>query len=508
MTPVRRRPESCCFRRVDDRGSTLQVTCLLASAIAGDESSTRCTIPPAVCEACCQHPLPSGAQLNPVVASLVYAWADQAGQDTPPGAVEQVPIHQTRMFATRWLADGESNGPAESEEATPACLSGGRSARTQERAAKSPNEEPPRRLRIGLVGPCSGFGLGHQTRDLATHLGIDRWLIPEHRGAVPGHFPCRVDAVPRELSPPELEAWLEGLDLVLFVERPFYSKLTRVAASLNVRVVCIPNWEWLHPGLEWLDDVDLMLCPTRHTEILLAQWRRQFRFDWQVAHVPWPIDVQRFHFRRRDVCRRFVYVHGSGGATAGARDGLTPGLRRKGLEVLLAAARVVPRIPIVVYASLEDATQAPSNVELRAPPIDNALLYHDGDVCVQPSHWEGLGLPLLECQASGMPLITTGAPPMNEHQPLAVVPAIQEAVYLEREFCVPAARIQPEALAGILQLWHGRRIGRYSSRARRFVERRHSWRVAQPRILRVLQKLFAPKRTPFGLKRRLKASTN
>ena len=35
-------------------------------------------------------------------------------------------------------------------------------------------------------------------------------------------------------------------------------------------------------------------------------------------------------------------------------------------------------------------------------------------MCLAPSRWEGLGLPLYEAIAFGMPAITNDAPPMNE----------------------------------------------------------------------------------------------
>ncbi len=36
------------------------------------------------------------------------------------------------------------------------------------------------------------------------------------------------------------------------------------------------------------------------------------------------------------------------------------------------------------------------------------------DVCLTPSRWEGLGVPLFEATALGLPIITNDAPPMNE----------------------------------------------------------------------------------------------
>jgi glycosyltransferase involved in cell wall biosynthesis len=198
--------------------------------------------------------------------------------------------------------------------------------------------------------------------------------------------------------------------------------------------------------------------------------------------VPWPVDVDRFQFRHRLRCRRFVFVAGNGGARAVRPEGAGE-LRRKGLAVLIEAARRVPGIPLVVYADPHDVVSpVPTNIEWRWPPVDNTELYVDGDVCVQPSHWEGLGLPLLECQAAGMPLVTTDAPPMNEHRPLARIRASQETVLLAESHRITAALIQPDDLAATLRSLHSRSIAAASRRARRFVEREHGWDRARASI--------------------------
>jgi 1,2-diacylglycerol 3-alpha-glucosyltransferase len=54
-------------------------------------------------------------------------------------------------------------------------------------------------------------------------------------------------------------------------------------------------------------------------------------------------------------------------------------------------------------------------VELEDRPTGEHLRqFASCDVCLSPSRWEGLGLPLYEAVAFGMPTITNDSPPMNE----------------------------------------------------------------------------------------------
>jgi glycosyltransferase involved in cell wall biosynthesis len=54
-------------------------------------------------------------------------------------------------------------------------------------------------------------------------------------------------------------------------------------------------------------------------------------------------------------------------------------------------------------------------IELEDRPTSEHMRQFAGcDVCLSPSRWEGLGLPLYEAIAVGMPSITNDSPPMNE----------------------------------------------------------------------------------------------
>jgi glycosyltransferase involved in cell wall biosynthesis len=344
---------------------------------------------------------------------------------------------------------------------------------------------PPREQlgAVGLIGWNTASGLGYQNRDLAAHLPIRKWLVPRHsRFATLPDPPleCRIEHVPQELAPDRLRAWLRGLDWVLFFELPYVDRFAQLAREHDVSVACVANWEWTDLELDWVNYVDLMICPTQYTFDLLRGWKRRFGFAWDVVHVPWPIDTDRFRFRPRDRCRRFLFVNGTGGCPARRPDGSLTEYRRKGCGVLFEAAAMIPHVPFVVYSQIDEIGQPPGNVELRKAPRQNERLYEEGDVCVQPSHWEGLGLQMLECQSAGLPLITTDAPPMNEHRPLRSIPVCgTEVVSVYGKHAITSHLIDPADLAGILEALHGTDVAEASRQARRFVVAEHSWEQAR-----------------------------
>ena len=101
---------------------------------------------------------------------------------------------------------------------------------------------------------------------------------------------------------------------------------------------------------------------------------------------------------------------------------------RKPLEPVLEAFSSVDdeRLRLLVKAQVErrklvePAERAASRdpriaVQIADQPQDEHLReLASCDVCVAPARWEGLGLPLYEAMAFGMPAITNDAPPMNE----------------------------------------------------------------------------------------------
>ena len=443
---------------------------------------------PEQCDACCEFPVPQSAVDNPVTSSLLLEVVnDQLSQ--PNESVRRCDLLMTREFALRGTELFTSAG-VHSSSLSSAVRVRGRSRQSAVLPSNTANRRPVRAPVIGLVGFNSPTGLGYASLDFARELGISRWLAVEH----PGHesltlpdLPCRVDQV----AQPQigfLEDWLNGLDWLLFIETPIFEELPRMAADHGFRVACSPNHEWFCPiTSDWLSFVDLLLCPVRSTVRLVEDWSGRFGCGWRTAVFPWPIAAERFPFVERTACRTFLFINGQGGAQAAYEDGTHTLYHRKGLELVTSAARLVPHISVLLTTQAPLPPELPENIELLPDVTDNTQLYANGDVCLQPSHWEGTGLPLLECQAAGMPLLTTDAAPMNEFQAFRHVPVTDyETVRLNGHRFFPSACMKPETLAGILQDLHGQDIREASRSARAFIETEHSWERARQIILEEL----------------------
>lgn len=471
--PRIRDPQSCRWRTKRADESDGPACGFVARMLGSEVDDEACRVSEQDCNECCRYATPDPGILNPGIAGVVVSTIDRLLSEPACPVRRQVALYQARQFVQRRYVPAGSGA-----------------VRSDRTAAAVKNRRDRSNLRLGLVGPSFGLGLAHQNRDLARNLPLDRWLVSGNPDPAAVSLARRVDFMPRPPSVAEMEAWLDGLDIILFIEQPAFEGLTAAARRCGACVVCVPNWEWLHPGQTWLDDVDLMLCPVQRTAGQLEQWKRRFGFSWRLEYLPWPIDLGRIGYRPRLFCRSFVYVNGLGGRPAALQHPPGAVLNRKGLDVVLAAAELVPQVPLCVYAVADDLPVRPKNVEVRPLPADNARLYADGDVCVLPSRWEGLGLPLLECQAAGMPLITTDAAPMNEHAPWRTIPVQQEAVaWLTPAHGITAAPVCPEDLARVLHACHGRWIGFASLRARRYVAGRHNWPAAARSIRDSLNQL-------------------
>jgi glycosyltransferase involved in cell wall biosynthesis len=203
--------------------------------------------------------------------------------------------------------------------------------------------------------------------------------------------------------------------------------------------------------------------------------------------IPHAVDGTRFAFRRRERAEVFLHCRGWG-------DG-----DRKGTRFVLEAARRCPEVPFVVRAQEHLPAEWPGNVRLLGATDDPEEQYVDGDVAVQPSRYEGVGLPILEAMACGLPTLVPDAPPMNEYPAdprLLIAGERLQGDLVGNPF--PVARPDVDALVAAIRALHGRPIGDLSEASRARIEER-AWDRLRPAYLEALGFVAepSPQVTPF-----------
>jgi glycosyltransferase involved in cell wall biosynthesis len=328
--------------------------------------------------------------------------------------------------------------------------------------------------RVGLVGYACATGLGIAARDFYRHLPFDRWLVIDHHrhGVDTSWLDARCTVWRPTDGFESIDTWLSGLDVVFSIERSYISCLWLVAKHHRVRVVVMPNAEWLDPAAHGLHFVDTFIAPTEACGCYLEH----LGFANRVTYIPHVIDTERFAFTPRTRAEVFVHCRGWGGVQ-----------QRKGTDLVLAAARRCPDVPFVIrYQKWDDDTPIPPNVNLIGASAEPEEQYTLGDVAIQPSRWEGAGLQLLEAMSCGLPTIVADGPPMNEYPSTRAlcVEATTRPIDLGHKQWL-AWDMNVDALVDTIHAMHRQPLDELSAAARARMEAR-SWDQLRPAYARVL----------------------
>jgi len=324
--------------------------------------------------------------------------------------------------------------------------------------------------KIGVIGWATASGLGRLNWMAATNLSVRRWLAPRHQRFpfVAPHPDCDMWYCQSTSNLSKLREFMRGLDMILCFELPYFPQVAEIAKRMNVRTVAVMMHECAPAGCRgWPQEFDLLIHPNIACRDILspALPRKNHRM------IRWPIDTEEIPFRQRDRADLFFFGQGTGG-----------GSDRKGGNIVRQAAELTPNVPWLVRSQIVDRRmrifeveyQYPANVRVEGQVDDPADIYREGDVAVQVSRYEGMGLQLLEAKASGMPLVTTDAAPMNEYDPFAVIRATPRRTNVLRP--TTAFDADPAHLAAVVAEIHGQDIAGASIRAREWVEANASWR--------------------------------
>jgi 1,2-diacylglycerol 3-alpha-glucosyltransferase len=286
-------------------------------------------------------------------------------------------------------------------------------------------------MRVGVVTKWFNRGqpvVGRQIRSALDELGHETFVLAKPKkdfGPRPGALdrddvwdqPGVTEASAFDVPAEEYERWVgeNGIEAVFCDQNYQFDEL----ASLRRRgVKTIGRFVWEHFTAEHVDGArdayDLVYSLTH------AEQARYADMGLDTPYVTWGC-----HPELLEVAREVNRDVGDGVVTYVFPGGFLG--RRKPLEPVLEAFEQTTddRLRLLVKAQVErkqvrpaeEAAQRDSRIVVEVgdkPTHEHLREVASCDVCLAPARWEGLGLPLYEAIAFGMPAITNDAPPMNE----------------------------------------------------------------------------------------------
>jgi 1,2-diacylglycerol 3-alpha-glucosyltransferase len=287
-------------------------------------------------------------------------------------------------------------------------------------------------VRVGVVSKWFNRGqpvVGRQLRSALDELGHETFVLARPKkevGPRPGAIdrddvwnqPGVTEASAFEVTSDEYEGWVQanGIEAVFCDQNYQFDEIARLR-DRGVRTIA--RFVWEHFGPEHTEGAlrayDIVYSFTR------AEQARYEELGIESPYVPWGCHPELLAYARdrnpaEAAAETVTYVFPAG--FAGHRKPLGP--------VLDAFAQVPEeRLRLLVKAQVErkhvraaqDAAERDSRIVLHVADdrtADHLQRFASCDVCLSPARWEGLGLPLYEAIAFGMPAITNDAPPMNE----------------------------------------------------------------------------------------------
>ncbi len=289
-------------------------------------------------------------------------------------------------------------------------------------------------MRVGLVTKWFNRGqpvVARQLRSGLDELGHETFILARpkkevgpRKGALDRDDvwdqPRVTESASFEVTGEEYRRWADDnqLEAVLCDQNYQFEELAALRAD-GIRVV--GRFVWEHFGAEHVEGArqayDVVYSMTR------CEQERYRGFGMETPYVPYgchpdliAIGNEASTNRQQAAGEpvRFVFPGGFLG-------------HRKPLEPVLEAFRKTsdPSLRLLIRAQVErkhvkvavKAARKDERIELLVedlPTDEHLRTIASCDVCVSPARWEGLGLPLFEATAFGMPAVTNDVPPMNE----------------------------------------------------------------------------------------------
>lgn len=278
------------------------------------------------------------------------------------------------------------------------------------------------------------------------------------------------------------------LDIIFFNEQMEFSIVARIKKDFpNIKTGSYIDY-YTETMLPYFELYDFIICNThRHMDAMSEHPQKYF--------VRWGTDVDLYKpVPKSDVSgEQPVFFHSAGMSY------------RKGTDILVNAfinGKLYEKAKLVIHTQMDITKQCDytkeelvaNNIEVIERTVTAPGLYYMGDIYVYPTKLEGVGLTMYEALSSGLPVITTDFPPMNEFID-GNNPSIGQVVTPERLSARADGYLWPLAKcseAGLIQcmkyyIAHAERLNEYKQGARDFAVKELDWKSRYAEINHIFE---------------------
>lgn len=276
---------------------------------------------------------------------------------------------------------------------------------------------------------------------------------------------------------PKMKKWIRKNDIeaILFNEQRNVDVLIWLKRVFpNVKLGAYVDY-YTEDTLPWFDLYDFLICNTkRHFQTMENHPQKYY--------LRWGTDVN-LYTPSKERHEQLTFFHSVGMSA------------RKGTDILLNAfikGGIYKKSKLVIHTQIpiEEVTQYTKeelkkyNIDVIEKTVTAPGLYYMGDVYVYPTKLDGLGLTMYEALASGLPMITSDFPPMNEVGTEDFVKRVKIADYYCRQdaYYYPMVLCDETSLIEALKWYvdHPEELDKQKKMARKYAEENYDiWKQSK-----------------------------
>lgn len=219
----------------------------------------------------------------------------------------------------------------------------------------------------------------------------------------------RVSGLGMVMNKKEFYLWVKQnkIELIIFNEQQWFEPLLW-CKELKVKTIAYIDY-YTNQTLPLFDIYDALICNTKRHHLAFRNHHASF-------YLPWGTDLEIFSPTNTNLVNQnyITFFHSCG------HDKF-----RKGVDYILTAFNQIDtEFKLIIHTQvpfkdekhlkLIESLQSKGRLEIICETVSAPGLFHLGDIYVYPSRLEGIGLTIAEALASGLGLIVTDMPPMNE----------------------------------------------------------------------------------------------